>query len=85
MATTTRLTIKELAEGLGMDRSNLNKLIKKLKLSPKKVRGKMNQWTQIFGTPEIETILAYRDGIPHGLERKSDGTYILKGDHNAQH
>lgn len=72
------ISITDLAIGLEMDRSNLNKLVKKLNLKPKKLRGKMNQWTHYFTSNDVESILSYREGIPHNLLRKKDGSFYIK-------
>lgn len=71
------ITLSDLAKGLGMDRTNLKRLIKKLEIEPKEIRGKMNQWTQAFSTSDIDSILLYRDGISHNLIKSTDGSYKL--------
>jgi len=72
------LTVRELSEGLEMDRSNLNKLIKKLKLEPNYIRGKLNQWSRIFSDEQIDLILDSRKGIPHKIKKNAKGFYEVQ-------
>ena len=74
---TALISIVELAKGLEMDRSNLKKLILKLEIEPKRIRGNQNQWTQAFSTEDVDTILEYREGLKHSLV-KSKGIYTVK-------
>jgi transcriptional regulator with XRE-family HTH domain len=72
------ISIADLAEGLGMDRSNLKKLMKKLNVQPAgKVRGKLNQWMHTFNSESVEVILKYREGLENNLKKLKDGSYTL--------
>jgi hypothetical protein len=67
----------DLAKGLRMDRSNLNKIVKKLGIEPEKARDSHNQWTHLFTSKQIKKILDYREGIPHDIVKTKKG-YKLK-------
>jgi len=73
--------LNDLAKGLGMEKGNLSKLLKKLGITGVKVKvkdkSKRGQWCKIFDNAEIEKILEYRTGIPHNLI-KIRGNYLIK-------
>jgi len=72
------MTITDLAKGLKMDKANLAKLVKKLGIKAEKVRGLANQWTKAYNSKQIETVLTYRESIPHNLVCSKDGIYFVK-------
>lgn len=71
------MTVTDLAEGLGMDRSNLKKLVKKLRIKPERIRGKRNQWTSGFTSSQIETLLVCREGCKNTLKKNKEGEYYV--------
>ena len=70
------ISLKDLAIGLGIDKSNLCKITKRLDIKCSKVRGNKNQWSFVFTNEEVERILSYREGIPHHLVKTEKGYEI---------
>ncbi len=70
------ISLKDLARGLSIDKSNLCKIVKKLNIKYSKVRGNRNQWSFVFTDDEVEKILSYREGIPHHLVKTEKGYEI---------
>lgn len=62
------IDLTSLAKLLNMDKSNLHKIIKRLKIEGTKIRVVGNRWGVGFDQSQIEQILEYRKGIPHNLK-----------------
>ncbi len=67
------ISFKDLAKGLGIDKSNLSRLLKRLDIVGTKVRGNQNQWSKSFSDSEVEKVLEYRKGIPHHIVKTDRG------------
>ena len=72
------ISLINLAIGLGIDKSNLCKIIKKLGISHTLVRGRRNQWEYYFSNGDVEKIIRYREGISHYLVKDEEGNWILQ-------
>ena len=70
------ILLSDLAKAFLIDKSNLAKIVKKLEIKPKKVRGKMNQWSYALNNSQIEKIIKHREGLPHNLSRTSKGFQV---------
>jgi len=70
------LTMNDLVLGLGVNKSVISRLVKRLKIKPTKKRGKKNQWEYCFSNDQIKKILDYREGIPHNIRHDGKDYFV---------